>query len=776
MSRWILAGLLILGAVPAHAATFDAASCTQAAVTTAMGLASDGDTVRLPSPCSGSDGIWTGRLDIDKAIHLTAVTPCALDANLRPSSCSTVIIDGRTDYGAILSINLVSTKTTRVSNIKFAEGMSGVATEHISVCGINDGNCFAGGGALNSARYRIDHCIFDQLLNSSINPHTAIGVIDHNWFNLPDAAAFGIYTASPNSYDWADARWAAAASFGSETFTFIENNSFTRVGTTVYFMLDSYSGARNVVRFNDIQRSAISAHGTESSGRSRGTRAVEVYKNNFTGITLPTLVDIRSGANLTWGNAATTSSGASKSVGLDNERTLGETVFGVADGTNPWDHNAAHDAYYGPYTVTTGSTSPSSGGALNIQTVTVSGAGWSADQFKTPAVYSIHKVGCISFFDVVLQPCGLLVWSNTATTITYTEGNFGTYLNFSMGDQFTLQKITDVLDAPCRGQGTLLQSYLNDSITRGGGGNLTATVTTHASLAAIGLATNDYIYISDASPSGYRGTYQITATGANTYTYTLGADPGGNSGFFDSTTTKVPTGWNDQVTEKCYQWLNTNAGSDIAFTTQYAEQILVNEHYYDYSASFTGASGMGSGVRGSRPATCTIGVAYWSIDQGSWNSSGAGGQGVLDKCTGTNTWTNAVYVPYDYPYPGTVGSCTPDHLSFTAQPASVAVNVALGTVSVGVYDSGNSLCASATDTITIANKGGTCSGMTLGGTKSGAASSGVFTTTNLTENVAGSCTLSATASGLTGADSSAFTISALGTGGGIGARLRLMIR
>lgn len=224
-----------------------------------------------------------------------------------------------------------------------------------------------------------------------------------------------------------------------------------------------------------------------------------------------------------------------------------------------------------------------------------------------------------------------------------------------------------------------------------------------------------------------------------------------------------------------------------------ADLIQADREYFNQASGiqtnsttpFNGTTGTGWGTRANRPTTCTfnsstgVGVAYWSTDQGSWNTSGIGGQGVLDKCTATNTWTNAWYVPYDYPHTlamVTGGSCTPDHLAFTAQPSSVNANVALGTVSVSIEDSGNNACTSATDTITIANKGGTCTSMTLGGTKSGAATSGVFTTTNLTEDIAGSCTLSATASGLTGADSSAFTISAAppsGTGGGLKLKLRL---
>ncbi len=176
------------------------------------------------------------------------------------------------------------------------------------------------------------------------------------------------------------------------------------------------------------------------------------------------------------------------------------------------------------------------------------------------------------------------------------------------------------------------------------------------------------------------------------------------------------------------------------------------------SSPFDGTTGTGWGTFARRPSTCTAGVFYLATDQGS-----QGGLGY--HCTSTNTWTQD-YTPYTYPHPLIDGACVPDHLAFVLQPSGAVINAVLGTVRVGVYDSGDALCDTATNTVTIANKGGTCAGMTLGGTKSGAASSGLFDTTDLFENAAGACTLSATASGLTGADSDAFTISAIAVGGG----------
>lgn len=73
---------------------------------------------------------------------------------------------------------------------------------------------------------------------------------------------------------------------------------------------------------------------------------------------------------------------------------------------------------------------------------------------------------------------------------------------------------------------------------------------------------------------------------------------------------------------------------------------------------FDGTTGVGWGRLLQRPTTCTTGVAYFATDQGSWNTSSSnpdgvqqtGADGVLYKCTSTNTWTT-YYTPYTYPHP-----------------------------------------------------------------------------------------------------------------------------
>jgi hypothetical protein len=60
------------------------------------------------------------------------------------------------------------------------------------------------------------------------------------------------------------------------------------------------------------------------------------------------------------------------------------------------------------------------------------------------------------------------------------------------------------------------------TITRGGTGNLTATVTTAA---PHGLLTGNKITVAGADPAQYNGTFIITRTGASTFTYTMATAP-----------------------------------------------------------------------------------------------------------------------------------------------------------------------------------------------------------------------------------------------------------
>jgi hypothetical protein len=64
------------------------------------------------------------------------------------------------------------------------------------------------------------------------------------------------------------------------------------------------------------------------------------------------------------------------------------------------------------------------------------------------------------------------------------------------------------------------------SITRGGTGNLTATMTTAV---AHGLVTGNTITVAGADPAQFNGIYRVTVTGSTTLTYTMATAPSGDA-------------------------------------------------------------------------------------------------------------------------------------------------------------------------------------------------------------------------------------------------------
>lgn len=126
------------------------------------------------------------------------------------------------------------------------------------------------------------------------------------------------------------------------------------------------------------------------------------------------------------------------------------------------------------------------------------------------------------------------------------------------------------------------------------------------------------------------------------------------------------TGSFNQKVENSYYWKNLANSTEKAAAVYSpgappygcaSDPIVENADFFNYNASFNGASGVGCGTLAARPATCATGVGYWATNQSCSDLTGLVGanpatpiSGTLYKCTAPNTWT-AYYKPFIYPHP-----------------------------------------------------------------------------------------------------------------------------
>lgn len=219
------------------------------------------------------------------------------------------------------------------------------------------------------------------------------------------------------------------------------------------------------------------------------------------------------------------------------------------------------------------------------------------------------------------------------------------------------------------------------------------------------------VIIAGASDGLYNGTFVVASVLNDTqFTYTMSGTPAANAsgtltmamqvdGNSDSTGYRCldqigagqqtglfngdspnPAGIT-QALEPYYIWNNTRDGTlDHAVERNGPDSMVENRDYYNHNTSFTGATGIGRGTIGARPATCSTGVGYWATNEGEWDSTNGGTtDGRFYKCTSTNTWT-LFYTPLAYPHPllapqevetNITGPTTNDH--YDTQAATVTI-------------------------------------------------------------------------------------------------------
>jgi hypothetical protein len=450
--------------------------------------------------------------------------------------------------------------------------------------GLSNGVIRFSNGMHGSVSFRVD----DLHLKSNsggafINLSDSYGLADH--ILIDETGAAGMSPPFVIYGDYATRgyqNWNDPTVEGSNQATYIENCTYNALHSGTEGFFDAYSGAKIVVRYNAINNAGDSGgHGTDS-GNWRSVVLQEIYNNIFTNNT---------GSSL---DPMTVRGG----ILLMFNNTLA--------GTSPW-------------------------------------TGTSLGYFRIAEVTDIGQWGMamsgLNWVPLSADPTNENSTNNTlnapdwAASNSYAAGAVVGPLASNNSGKWNFQNrgssCTSGASAPSWNQTA-------GGTTNDGGctwTNVGGTVTSGTMTARWCAANPDTLAASNATcsnlvPGDTASRYFDSANG----TYPFRDQPG--------------VGHN-QVSFPNYEWGNTGsqAPAEPMLATNAPSAVKANRDYFDYTPSFNGSSGVGTGALSARPSSCTAGVGYWATDTST-----------LYQCSNSGGWT-PYYTPFTYPYP-TTGSTT----------------------------------------------------------------------------------------------------------------------
>lgn len=714
LGRVIAALGFVLGvSAPGLAATCNATTNTE--IQDCINAAAAGDTVSI----LGTISITTQITITNKALTLTGPT-CTLSDTTPPITvplCSAVLV-GNVGAAPIINITTCSAAnfvTLAHFTLQLVAAGSGSGMIHVG--------CSAAGGA-PPVVFRIHHVQFDGdatngTTNNSNGPrwftaNGTFGLLDHCQFLAQTTRGMGNVSADKDNAPSTVYLYHHPFSFGDTNGVYVEDSFFYSTtagqgnGAT-----DNYI-SRAVVRMSTIYNNNVGNHGFDS--QNRGFPTFELYGNTFlagSGVGNINLFQPRSGTGFVWGNTVENLTGVSNGyVGFHKPQYYGgansaetATVGGL------WYAARAGNGMYYP-----------SGAWTSYNGVTNFGGSHNYVGYGSCQTFDGNQSGVDSMDADYTRTVTDLNTTNGSTTITSASANFvsgaATTLNadaskfiagvtnfkrgrisscVSTASNTTLECSGESFDAGDVGR----HLSFHDRTTIGGSSTSrikSVTDATHVVLEAAPSASGTKLVLFSepfilSVTNSTTAVMNVPATGTTTtgtltlgYTnqcYPLLDQPG--RGYFS---TANAGGWPKAAsyTDADYeavmpiylfgnQWRGTPGGSwanPPATTPSWVSSsgyLKADREWYDpaggiqtSSASpFDGTTGTGIGTAANRPATCTAGVGYWALDEGSWNTSGTwtytypnGGssyaQGRFYKCTATDTWT-LYYTPLTYPHP-----------------------------------------------------------------------------------------------------------------------------
>ncbi|MCL4204646.1 MAG: hypothetical protein KJ000_19335 [Pirellulaceae bacterium] len=414
----ILAAWMFMLGSCAQAATRIADSLAQADVQKAVDAAVDGDTVQLPA----GTATWTASVSVTG--KFITIRGAGID--------KTTIVGG--DYAPsttrpthrVFEIAVKPGGLTRLTGLTIDGGTGAKDTYNKGMIAV----------AGDSTTWRVDHLRIRATRTSAMHVSASGGVIDHNSFLLV-GWIFGIYGFNGGG-SYGDAAWAEDTDLGAgDKAFFVEDNEFAATERSV--ALDGWKGQRIVVRHNTFRNATIGNHGTESSGRLRGSRSFEIYDNviQYTGPNWPSAIGFRSGTGVVFNNRI--SGDFQEAMRVDNYRDWRAFApWGIASGESPFDKNDVNDDGQ-PAVYDTGTHT----GAPEAPVLVCAGKTWTDNQWRG---YSV--------FNTTTGRSSIITSNSSDSLVARVDRSYGEVnLAWNPGDGFKIQRCLVALDQMGRGKG-----------------------------------------------------------------------------------------------------------------------------------------------------------------------------------------------------------------------------------------------------------------------------------------------------------------------------------
>ena len=436
----------------AWAGTYTAATCdysdVKAIINGPKHKAVNGDVIVIPAgTCTWTTGITISGIGITIEGQGTPKTGAS---TVGAGTSTTILVQNMTS--SLFSASGVPYGQLMRYSMMYLKPEIGLTNEAVAIR--TSGTCTQRG----CPNIRVDNVTFDT--GYTKDPAAAdtisnnlFGVYDHNTFygsgGLGPAAVQISFSAWQGVGDYGDESFAAPDSTGTAQALFLENNDLEGArGSENDVGFNGLGGDRYVIRYNISNATPgtglFSTHGTAWTGRDRGTRQREVYRNQIN--CSPTGGSCGGGGfNSGMGYVFENAFAAPGSGWFNHYLTVDEprawraiSMWGFCAGAGAYDLNDG--TIYASGTITAGGSN----------SITDAGQTWSTNQWAGVAIangtpYSVYDL---------TRSIGFEIASNTSNSLTATYPFFGTKM--AIGDSYRILRSTLCLDQPGRAKGTYL--------------------------------------------------------------------------------------------------------------------------------------------------------------------------------------------------------------------------------------------------------------------------------------------------------------------------------